>query len=166
MSETVIIQLITATTAIISVLCGSIGAYLGTKHIERIKMENEKKSLQAGFISEIRSLIALIEKREYLRHFEDTLKKIEIAGPKHREKLYIHIPDGYAIFYRTNAGKVGLLSPEKTQNIILFHQLLQAVVQDFHSDAHTYKNGFDYETLSQAIDILRQAIDVGEKIVL
>lgn len=164
MSETITVQIITAVTALLSVLVGGFATYMGTKHIEQMKLDNETRSLRAGFLSEIKSLTTVIRERRYLEALELLLNNEAISREEHVASLQIRISDDYAIFYKTNVGKVGLLDSSTAEKIILFHQLIQALVQDFHPESFHYKNGFSYEDIKEDIRILKQALDTASNI--
>lgn len=165
MSEAILTQVITAITAIVSVLVGGFATYMGTKHIESIKIENEKRSLRAGFLSEIKSLLTIITERGYLESINEMLENEEIQKGEKVAMISIRIPEDYAIFYKANVAKVGTLDSASVEQIILFHQLLQAVVQDFHPESQISQHGFDHHMLTELSKILSKVIETGKNII-
>ncbi|EPD3668486.1 hypothetical protein ACR9T1_000033 [Serratia marcescens] len=164
MEITTVNQLIAASSGLLGVLIGAGVSGLVNYRIEHSKRDYEKKSYTAGFIAEIEALQMIIRKRRYLEAFSSLLESPEIQRGEFVGTYYVLIPDDYARFYNANMNKVGVLGPEKTKKIIQYHQLLQAIVQDFKPDSYVSQFGFTKEAIEENLHLLNSALSLGDEI--
>ncbi|MEX3171642.1 hypothetical protein AB4M04_06060 [Serratia quinivorans] len=164
MEITTVNQLIAAGSGLFGAIIGAAVSGLVNYRIEHSKRDYEKKSYAAGFLGEIQALQMIIRERGYLDSFSSLLQSPEILKGESVGMYYVLIPDDYARFYNANMSKVGVLGPEKTSKIIQYHQLLQAIVQDFKPESYVSKNGFTKENIEENIQLLTAALYLGDEI--
>ncbi|CAI0848973.1 Uncharacterised protein [Serratia entomophila] len=164
MEITTINQLIAAGSGLLGAIIGAAVSGLVNYRIEHSKRDYEKKSYAAGFLSEIEALQMIIRERGYLESFSSFLELPEIQRGESVGMYYVLIPDDYARFYNANMSKVGVLGPEKTKKIIQYHQLLQAIIQDFKPESYVSKHGFTKGTIEENIHLLTSALSLGDEI--
>lgn len=162
---------ITTVNQIIAACSGLGGALIGAgitgwvnRSISETNFTNEVNSFKAGFVAEVESLQNVIRARNYLKNFEEYAEHPEILKGG-TATFSILIPDNYARFYNANLNKVGLMGPELAKQLIQYHQLLQALVQDFKPDSHVSIYGYNKESIDECIRIMKYALSLGDQIV-
>ncbi|GHB24526.1 hypothetical protein [Salinicola rhizosphaerae] len=141
-------------------LAGALGAPAYTEWRRR---RNESETLRAALAADIRASIGVIQNRQYL----EALQK----GPSEGEPgLEVAIPEDAFSMFKSNAGLVGLLSPDDANDIVTFYFLLESVVQDVKpggvlskalrapSVTQQTKDTFQRDAL-----LLEQALAIGER---
>ncbi len=152
-----------AVTALAGSLIGAGITALSGIYMEKIKYNRNIKIYTAGFIAEVESLVDIIKCRGYLTLLENVLHTL----PKDQViDLKLLIPDNYARFYDANIAKVGFLKPTTAKNLVIFHQYLQSVVQDFKSESFLSAEGFNYDSLKEMYELLNKAILLADEIKL
>lgn len=164
MEITTINQIITATSGLLGVVIGATISGIVNYRIEHNKRDYEAKSFAAGFIAEVESLQMIIKERGYLESFEeDLINDTVLSGSLVFYR--IHIPENFARFYDSNMNKVWAMGPDKTKYLIQYHQVIQAVIQDYKPESYFYTNGFNKEAIAEAAELFRMAKQLGEKII-
>ncbi|MBQ0205449.1 hypothetical protein [Citrobacter portucalensis] len=164
MEITTINQLIAAGSGLIGACIGaSISGWVNYR-ISRGNHDIEKLSFAAGFVAEVESLQKVMRERKYLEAFTSMANHPEVLAG---EKVYytILIPDNFSRFYNANLNKVGLLGVERTKLLVQYHQILQALAQDFKEGSYVNTNGFDKEAIDECIRFFELALAIGDQIV-
>ena len=86
-----------------------------------------------------------------------------MAGAKVQYEILI--PDNFSRFYNANLNKVGLLGVERTKLLIQYHQILQALAQDFKKGSYVNINGFDKEAIDESVRFFTLALSIGDQLV-
>lgn len=164
MEITTINQLIAAGSGLIGACIGAgISGWINFR-ISRSNHDIEKLSFAAGFVAEVESLQKVMRERGYLESFTALTNDPEVlAGAK--VHYTILIPDNFSRFYNANLNKVGLLGVEKTKLLVQYHQILQALAQDFKEGSYVNTNGFDKEAIDECIRFFTLALSIGDLIV-
>jgi hypothetical protein len=116
-------------TAIIGGIVGgliAIGGWFVQNAYERCE---ERKSIRAALRSEIQSILAIVERRDYVRGLSDRIEAIRAGSP---DFFFVRIANDYDIIFRTNCSKVGLLSPRTAARIVRFYYLVSSAVEDIN----------------------------------
>lgn len=156
-------QIITASSGIFGAIVGAGISALATLKINNKAHEHEKKSFEAGFIAEVTALQMLIKSRRYLQHLEEISSDPSIISGG-TVKLKLMISENYAPFYYANISKIGLLSEEKTKQLVKYHSLLSSLSQDFRSESFFTLNGFDLKAFDEMKAMLSVAIHLGNEL--
>ncbi|AYY80254.1 hypothetical protein ACNARK_05165 [Proteus sp. DFP240708] len=152
-----------AVTALIGSLIGAGITACSGLYMERRRHRRNVEIYTAGFIAEVESLVEIINIRGYITDLESTLQTL----PKDQSISFnILIPDNYARFYDANIAYVGLLKPTTAKNLVIFHQILQAIVQDFKPESFCSANGHSYDTLKELLNLANKAIQLADEIKL
>ena len=164
MEITTINQLIAAGSGLIGACIGAgISGWINFR-ISRSNHDIEKLSFAAGFIAEVESLQKVMRERGYLESFTSLANDPGIlAGAK--VHYTILIPDNFSRFYNANLNKVGLLGVDRTKLLVQYHQVLQALAQDFKEGSYVNINGFDKESIDECIHFFSLALSIGDQIV-
>ncbi len=152
-----------AVTALVGSFVGAGITALSGICMEKIKHNRNIKIYTAGFIAEVESLVEIIKCRGYITLLEDVLNTL----PKDQSiDFKVLIPENYARFYDANIANVGFLKPTTAKNLVVFHQYLQSVVQDFKSESIFSTQGYDYDSLKEMFELLNKVILLADEIKL
>ncbi|HBK4653511.1 TPA: hypothetical protein ACTY2N_000001, partial [Klebsiella michiganensis] len=115
-------------------------------------------------IAEVESLQKVMRERGYLESFTSFANHPDVmAGAKVQYEILI--PDNFSRFYNANLNKVGLLGVERTKLLIQYHQILQALAQDFKKGSYVNINGFDKEAIDESVRFFTLALSIGDQLV-
>lgn len=123
------VSLVSAYIALGGAFIGAVTTFFPTYWIERYKENKEARMTTVAVITEIESVLSLLEKRQYVYSIKSILDKIrsgEISGSTYR----IIVPADFCIVYKRNIERLGLLPNSIRKDVIEFHQLLDAVICD------------------------------------
>jgi hypothetical protein len=143
---------------------GAMGAFLSTYRMERHKRNVEAKQITAALVAEIAALVEISHTRGYLAYLQDIVTALESAEPGSTVPLTIPIPEHYSRIYQGVASKIGQVDPRLVREIVRFHQLVDAVVQDVKSGG-LFNNGVNRGAFAQTTKIFADAMRLGEEIV-
>lgn len=142
---------------------GGVSTSFPTLFLESRKNRRERNSLTIALVSEISAILKIIQHRGYLTELIDAADHLK-CNPSDNISFSVRIPTHYSRIYQSNIDRIGLVRPNLAIDIIEFHQLIDAVVQDITPDSPIQDEGFDKRTIEEIIIILKSAIIVGQKI--
>ncbi|MDP1539506.1 MAG: hypothetical protein Q8L72_02500 [Moraxellaceae bacterium] len=142
---------------------GGISTFFPSYFLEARRHRLERKGITAALISEISALLKIIERRNFLGGFFDAIQYLE-ENPNDRYTLTVKVPDHYSRVYQSHIDRIGLVEPKLAADIIEFHQLIDAVVQDIVPGSPLQEYGGDIEAFEELIKILGSAKHLGHKI--
>ena len=90
----------------------------------------ERKSVQAAVRSEIQSILAIVERRQYIRVLSNFIETIKKDGSV--RFFQIRVGKDYDLVFRTNCNKLGLLPSETAAKTVRFYHLISSVTQDIN----------------------------------
>lgn len=161
---------ISTVNQIIAACSGLGGALIGAgftgwinRSISKTNHENEVRSFKAGFVAEVEAIQSVIKERGYLHQFEELAANPVIIDGGIGTYI-VRIPEDYARFYNANLNKVGLVGPNLAKRLIKYHQLLQALAQDFHPESYFSQYGYDKDGINESIRIMKLALSTGDEI--
>lgn len=152
-----------AITALFGSVIGASSTLLGGYLLEKYKHKKEAETYAAGFIAEVDALLTIIKRRNYVLFLSEIVNNP--LADKNYDDIAINIPDDYAKFYNSNTSKIGLLSASKARKLVIFHQLLQSVIQDLKPDSPLKEYGYDEKSLTEMYHILQAAVDIGSELI-
>ncbi|AKX44929.1 hypothetical protein AKN87_07365 [Thiopseudomonas alkaliphila] len=142
---------------------GSIATFFPSYFLSRQKYQREQKAIATALTSEISALLKIIEHRKYLDGLIEAVKHLK-EDPNIKYTLTVQVPEHYSRVYQSHVDRIGLIEPALAANIIEFHQLIDAVVQDIMPESPTQKKGGDIETFEELVTVMTSAISIGQKI--
>ncbi|MBE7926105.1 hypothetical protein [Pseudomonas saudiphocaensis] len=142
---------------------GGISTFLPSYFLEARKHRLERKAITTALTSEISALLEIIEHRNYLGGLIEAVNHLK-ANPEDKYILTVTVPEHYSRVYQSHIDRIGLVKPTLAAEIIEFHQLIDAVVQDIVPDSPVQEEGGDIETFEELVKILESAIHIGHKI--
>lgn len=129
-----------------------------------IREYKERSALKDSLIQEIKGIVQIIKKRKYLNYLQKEYEAMCQSGMENCEDpITVNIPNHYSLIYNTNAKNISKVDPKYAKNIVCFHQLLEAVIQDVKPDG-TFSIGYSRKGLKEAIVILEEVLDIGENL--
>ena len=142
---------------------GGISTFLPSYFLEARKHRIEQQSITTALTSEISALLKIIDHRKYLDGLIEAVDHLK-ANPDDKYSLTVKVPEHYSRVYQSHIDRIGLVKPALAAEIIEFHQLIDAVVQDIVPDSPVQEEGGDLETYEELVRILTSAIHIGQKI--
>ncbi|MCK4082064.1 hypothetical protein [Acinetobacter radioresistens] len=154
-NEPAIVAIITAlTTAILNLI---VQYFLWGR-----KQKIEKKAITTAFVAEVEVLLEVVRERKYL---EGLKEQISVMHAKSTVPYVVPIQDNYSQIYRNNLDKLYMFEPKIVKNLVLFHSLLDSLIQDVKPGG-ILATGGSKENFQEAATILSLAIQNGEEIKL
>lgn len=143
---------------------GGLISMLTTWRIELSKRKHESHVVGCALVAEISALLTIIEARQYLEHFEKVITHLKNQPRGASAPLVAKIPEHYSQVYQKHVDRLGCLDPRFAAEIIHFHQLVDAVVQDVIPGGALQTEYATLEAYTQSEKILRKAITIGKSI--
>ncbi len=149
----------------------AIGGWFVPNAIERCQ---ERKSVRAALRSEIQSILAIVERRDYIRHLSNFVEAIRAGSANFFER---RIGKDYDIVFRNNCNKLGLLSSETAARIVRFYSLVSSVVLDINllqdaSELTGLQERYGLNTPAgnlafheEMLQLSREAFDLGNELI-
>ncbi len=143
---------------------GAIGIF--SNHLTQvIQARRERKSIASAFAGEIRALVHIVEKRNYIELF-----KADIEGIKAGKQIGGSIPitNNYFSVYTGNVSKIGLLPAPLPAEIATFYTLAMSFLEDVKVIGHpncTW-NSMDEQLAyyEETLSVLVEANELGRHI--
>jgi hypothetical protein len=152
------------------------GAFLATAGgFLRIQYERnqERKSLKAALAAEIRAILSIVERRDYIAGMETFIDSIDA---QQNNLFQIRIARDYDVVFRANCNRIGLLPAHLSERVVQFYYLIYSAVEDIRllADANVspeLRLPWRLDTPDgnrvfhqQLLEISRRAIVVGEAV--
>jgi hypothetical protein len=120
------------------------------------------KQIQICLEAEVSSLVEIIDNRNYLLAIKAAIDHLK-SNPKDKYCLAVDVPPHYSRVYQDNCKHIGVVNAEVAREIITFHQLIDAVIQDLKPDG-PFSSGASLETFEEMQSIFEQALFIGRKL--
>lgn len=143
---------------------GAISTFFPTLLIERNKKRQEAKTVLFALVAEISALLKIIEVRNYIESIQNIIKHLE-ANPEFTHSFKVHVPDHYSRVYQSHVSNLGLLEIKQATQIIEFHQMIDAIVQDIKPGGLIAENHVGVESYREMLSIFEAAREIGSEIV-
>ena len=149
----------------------AIGGWFIPNAVERCE---ERKSVRAALRSEIQSILAIVERRDYISHLSNFVDAIRAGSPNFFQR---RIGKDYDIVFRNNCNKLGLLSSETAARIVRFYSLVSSVVLDINllqdaSESPGLQERYGLNTTAgnlrsheEMLHLSREAFDLGNELI-
>ena len=114
---------------LVGVCLGGLITFKTTYYFENQKISNEKKSIAAALLGEIKALKSLADTRGYISLVEDTIS--EMKKEKQVANFEIPIRNNYTQVFDSFLDKCGILPSLTVEKLILFYSNFKSVNEDF-----------------------------------
>lgn len=145
-------------------LAGALGTFFPSFLIEKYKDKQESNRLLSSLLAEVQALLNIIEYREYGDSIKKIISYLKTQKINTTQRLTVIVPDHYCRIYQENAGKIGIIPYKHAHKIIIFYQLIDAVVQDVKPNG-VLSNGTTIESFEAADIILTKAVIIGNELI-
>ena len=142
---------------------GAIASFFPTFLLERYRENKQSSRVLAALLAEISAFLEVIEHRKY----HDSIKKViehlkdQPAGTTY--SYSVCVPEHYSRIYQANSSNIGAIDKTYGQKIVIFHQLVDSVVQDVKPGG-IISNGADVEAFKELEKIFARAILIGNEL--
>lgn len=141
---------------------GSFSSTITSSIIERKKEKMFSLQITRSLITEISALLNLMETRGFLDSINNAIAHLK-ENPDDTYILASDIPPHYSRVYQENCKHLGVVDHETSKQIINFHHLVDAIVQDVKMDG-TFSKSPTIEAYVEANKILTLAIRIGRNL--
>lgn len=143
-------------------VAGAIASFFPTWFIEKRRESAFAKQIQNCLVAEISSLVEIVDQRSYLSAIKEAVEHLRLK-PKDTYRLAVDVPYHYSRVYQDNCKHIGAIEAEVAREIITFHQLVDAVVQDLKPNG-PFSSGARLETFENMEKIFEQALCIGRNL--
>ena len=144
-------------------IAGAVATFFPTWLIERRRDRRFSEQITNCLIVEISTFVELIEKRGYLSEITKAIEHLESQPENTKFKLLVDVPSHYSRVYQENCKHIGVIRRDLAQKIILFHQLIDAVVQDLKPNG-MFSDGAKIYIFLQMNEFIQHAIGIGKEL--
>jgi hypothetical protein len=119
-----------------------LGGLLGSVIIQQSQRKSERNSLASAFYGEIRALINIVERRQYLQLIQASIKEAK-SGEKN--PIFIRVTRNYFNVYERNLDKIGILPNPLPAKIVDVYTVMTAILEDFDlaKDSNIFEQDVD-----------------------
>lgn len=156
-------QLLSLIPVIVGAIIGAVASIATAITTDSIKNKRHEKALQSSIVSEITSLLEVIDAREYIKTIEEIVEELKTMKANTKYTLSVEVPLHYSRIYQNNANQIGLINVDLAPKIVRFHQLLDSVVQDVKVGG-IFTQGATLKSYEQTLSIFKLAHKLGEEI--
>ena len=155
--------LVPAAAGIIGAFVGATSAFIPNLINEHFRVKREAKSIESALIAEITALLNIADERKYLLGMEQIISHLKTQPEGTAWQFQVNVPAHYSRIYQTNFHSIGIINNDVATDIITFHQLIDAVVQDVMPGGMLH-NGGALDVFEQNYQILGRAFTIGRKL--
>lgn len=141
---------------------GAIASIIPTFFIERYREQNFSKQIKKCIIAEISAILRVAEQRKYLEHLQGIVNYLKL-NPNESCKLVVDIPAHYSRVYQENCKHLGVINSKSSRDIIVFYQLIDALVQDIKPNG-AFGSNQSLRAYEEDLRILTDALDIARKL--
>jgi hypothetical protein len=143
--------------AFVGGIFGVIPTFLSDKRKER----RDRRSLTCALLSEIESIVEIIERRKYVEAIEAAIDDLK-GGRAKLVKLTFTISPDYARIYNSCHDRIGVLDRDVATRVIKFHHLIESIILDVSANSHAAINGGGLEIYEELNQIFSEALNVAK----
>lgn len=144
-------------------IAGAIASFFPTWLIERRREAAFAKQVESCLLAEISALVEIIDRRGYLSALKDVTDYLRQNPEGTHYKFAVDVPSHYSRVYQDNCKHIGVVRSDIAQQIIVFHQLVDAVVQDMKPNG-VFNEGATLETFEEMEVIFGEAMEIARKL--
>ena len=124
---------------------------------------NERRTITSALLSEIDSILYILEKRGYVEAVEAATKELE-EGKEDIIKLTVSVSSKYSKVFDSCTDKIGVIDKGLATEIIKFHHLLESVIIDLNDGGFVAEDGGDVSVFRELRSILADVIKIGNRL--
>lgn len=144
-------------------VAGAIASFIPTLLLEKRRDHRFAKQIQQCLLAEIAAFLEIIKRRRYLESVREVINHLKSCPKGTQASFTVHVPDHYSRVYQENCRHIGVVEREVARRIVVFHQLVDAVVQDVRPGGMV-SEGASIHAFEEMEAILIQAIEVAKSL--
>lgn len=156
-------SLIPVYTAFGGILLGAVASFFPAYFLERARLRNEAVALTEGIVTEIRVTLALLKMRRYVEDVGRIAASIQ-TGEVPASTFEVMVPEDFSPIYKANRARVGLLPTSIRNDVVEFHQLIEAAIADIRPGGLMAVRQCGHREFSDLLAIMTAAVRLGGKI--
>lgn len=144
-------------------IAGAIATFFPTFLLERYRERKVSKRLLNSMLAEVFALVQVIEHRGYLTSIRGIIAELERDVEGAIRIFFADIPAHYSRIYQENCGAIGSIPQRYAEEIVMFHQIIDATVQDIKIDGRLSRN----PTIDSYIEVEKmvvKALDIANSL--
>jgi hypothetical protein len=154
---------LTAAVGALGAVGGALAAYFPNRLMAKHQQRELRKSTAFQLYAEIKATLEVERHRGYINSLREVLTAFD--SKQTTEWSYqVQVSDERFIIYKSNLGNLGLLPPSMQSNIILFYQLLDALIQDIKPGGLLNVKPIGREPFAEVLMLMERAKNVAEKV--
>ncbi len=141
-------------------VAGAIASFFPTWILEKRRDHKFSMQVESCLLAEIFALLEIIEHRGYLNSMREVVAHLKTLPEGTTYCFTVDVPQHYSRVYQENCTNLGVVRIETAKNIVVFHQLIDAIVQDIKPGGIA-SVGATIEAFEQMESIFAKAIEIG-----
>lgn len=144
-------------------IAGAIASFFPTWLIERRREAAFARQIESCLLAEISALVEIIDHRGYLSAIKGVANYLRESPEGTQYKFAVDVPSHYSRVYQDNCKHIGVVRGAVAHKIIVFHQLIDAVVQDMKPNG-AFCDGATLETFEEMEAIFDEAMNIAREL--
>lgn len=144
-------------------IAGAVASFLPTLFMEKRRESKLSTQIESCLLSEISALMEIMEHREYLRSVQQVIQYLNSQPPGATYSYTVMVPPYYSRVYQENCKNIGVVRNEIAHKIVVFHQLVDAIVQDIQPGG-IISDGSTIDAFQEMEKIMKRAVEVGSEL--
>lgn len=144
-------------------IAGAIASFFPTLLLERNRENKYSHRLLASLLTEISALLEIIEHRNYRGSIKDIIAHLKAQPSGTTYSFTVTIPEHYSRIYQENCGSIGAITEFHAKRIVMFHQLIDSIVQDIKPGG-VVSLGAEIRAFEEMDKLFTRAIEVAHEI--
>lgn len=155
--------LIPALAGILGAMVGAVASFVPNLITDYFRSKREAKKIEASLIAEVKALIEVADARNYQTTLEQICVYLQSKPQGTIYQFTVNVSQEYSRIYQANAHQIGVIQSEQAVDIVRFHQLVDAVVQDVRPGG-LLSNGAQLHAFTETEKIFKSALDIGRNL--
>lgn len=155
--------LIPALAGILGAVVGVISSFVPNLITDYFRNKREAKKIEASLVAEIKALIEVADARNYQITLNKICAHLQSKPQGTTYSFTVNVSQEYSRIYQANAHQIGVIQTEQAVDIVRFHQLIDAVIQDVRPGG-LLSNGAPLHAFTETEKIFKFALDIGRKL--
>lgn len=154
------------TAAAVGAITAVVGVWLG--HLFNLKLASNqrdalRKSTAFQIYAEVKATLEIEAHRGYSAGLEQVVVDFD-AGQLTESTYEVQVPDDRFPIYKANLPNLGLLQPQLQSRVVLFYQLLEAIIQDIKPGGFLNARPVRRDAFAEVVIIIGRAKGVASEI--
>lgn len=150
--------------ALLSASFAALGSFAANWCLQHSRLKAKKSAVTIALVQEVKAIRDIAIQRGYHSHINEVIEHLKNQTPGTKHSMGAKIPSHYSRIYQSLTHEIGNVDAELAGQIVRFHQLTDAVVQDLVSGG-ALSQGATIESYKNASDIFKAALNTADDII-